>query len=51
MMKESTMQPFEKGDVFLGLTLLNNPDDGLDLFLDSVTDIKLFFETYSYAGR
>ena len=27
MSRESTMQPFEKGDVFLGLTLLNNPDD------------------------
>jgi hypothetical protein len=24
---ESTFQPFEKGDVFLGATLLNNPDD------------------------
>lgn len=27
MSKEQTMQPFEKGDVFIGLTLLNNPDD------------------------
>jgi len=27
MAKESTMQPFEKGDIFLGLTLLNVPDD------------------------
>jgi len=27
MTKESTMQPFEKGDVFVGVTLLNNPDD------------------------
>lgn len=27
MAKESTMQPFEKGDVFAGATLLNNPDD------------------------
>lgn len=27
MTKESTMQPFEKGDVFAGATLLNNPDD------------------------
>ena len=27
MANESTMQPFEKGDVFAGATLLNNPDD------------------------
>lgn len=27
MTKESTLQPFEKGDVFVGATLLNNPDD------------------------
>ncbi len=27
MTKESTIQPFEKGDVFAGATLLNNPDD------------------------
>ncbi|MGI9341801.1 MAG: hypothetical protein ACR2QV_03065 [Gammaproteobacteria bacterium] len=27
MTKESTLQPFEKGDVFAGATLLNNPDD------------------------
>ncbi|MDH3978121.1 MAG: WD40 repeat domain-containing protein [Gammaproteobacteria bacterium] len=27
MTKESTIQPFEKGDVFVGVTLLNNPDD------------------------
>jgi len=27
MTKESTLQPFEKGDVFVGVTLLNNPDD------------------------
>ncbi|MDP7659621.1 MAG: WD40 repeat domain-containing protein [Gammaproteobacteria bacterium] len=27
MTKESTLQPFEKGDVFAGVTLLNNPDD------------------------
>jgi len=27
MTKESTIQPFVKGDVFAGVTLLNNPDD------------------------
>ena len=27
MTRDSTMQPFEPGDIFLGLTLLNNPDD------------------------
>ena len=27
MTKENTMQPFAPGDIFLGLTLLNDPDD------------------------
>ena len=27
MTKTSTMQPFEPGDVFLGCTYLNNPED------------------------
>ncbi len=27
MAKQNTMQPFEPGDIFLGLTVLNNPDD------------------------
>lgn len=27
MLKTSTMKPFEKGDIFLGCTYLNNPDD------------------------
>ncbi len=27
MTKENTMQPFAAGDIFLGLTLLNDPDD------------------------
>ncbi len=27
MTKESTLQPFEKGDVFVGATMLNNDDD------------------------
>ena len=25
--KKNTMQPFERGDIFLGLTMLNDPDD------------------------
>jgi hypothetical protein len=27
MLKTSTMKPFERGDIFLGCTYLNNPDD------------------------
>jgi hypothetical protein len=27
MLKTSTLKPFDKGDIFLGLTYLNNPDD------------------------
>ena len=27
MTKESNLKPFEKGDVFVGATLLNNPED------------------------
>lgn len=27
MLKTSTMKPFDKGDIFLGCTYLNNPDD------------------------
>jgi hypothetical protein len=34
-----------------GGTLLNNPDAGLDGFVASVKDIKLFFQTYSYSGN
>lgn len=32
-------------------TLLNNPSEGLDRFLKSVTDIKLYLRTYSYSGN
>ena len=34
-----------------GQTFLNNADTGLDRFIDSVSDIKLFFQTYSYSGN
>jgi hypothetical protein len=32
-------------------TLLNNESDGLDRFIQTVTDIKLHFVTYSYSGN
>ncbi len=34
-----------------GSTLRNNPDVGLQIFMDTVRDIELFFETYSYSGN
>ncbi|MBI4660165.1 MAG: hypothetical protein HY735_15100, partial [Verrucomicrobia bacterium] len=34
-----------------GYTLLNNPNEGLDRFIQTVKDIKLHFVTYSYAGN
>ena len=34
-----------------GHTLLNNPAEGLDRFIQTVKDIKLHFVTYSYAGN
>ena len=37
--------------VIPGRTLLNNPDEGLERFIRSVTDIKLYFHTYSYSGN
>jgi hypothetical protein len=37
--------------VIPGSTLLADPDQGLDAFLESVSDIKLFFQTYSYSGQ
>jgi hypothetical protein len=33
-----------------GATLLANPDAGLDKFINSVSDIKISFQTYSYSG-
>ena len=37
--------------VIPGNTLLNNPDVGIQTFIDTVTDIKLHLETYSYSGN
>ncbi len=37
--------------VIPGKTLLNDPNEGLDRFIQSVKDIKLYFVTYSYAGN
>jgi hypothetical protein len=34
-----------------GGTFLANPEQGLDAFIDSVSDIKIFFQTYSYSGN
>ena len=37
--------------VIPGGTLLNDPNAGLDAFIQSVSDIKLFFQTYAYSGN
>ncbi|MBI4326638.1 MAG: hypothetical protein HY674_15445, partial [Chloroflexi bacterium] len=37
--------------VIPGYTLLNNPNEGLDRFIQTVKDVKLHFVTYSYAGN
>ena len=37
--------------VIPGKTLLDDPNEGLDRFIQSVKDIKLYFVTYSYAGN
>lgn len=37
--------------VIPGKTLLANPSEGLDRFIQTVTDIKLHFDTYSYSGN
>lgn len=34
-----------------GHTLLNDPDEGLERFIQTVRDIKLHFVTYSYSGN
>lgn len=34
-----------------GTTLLNDPNEGLDRFVSTVRDIKLYFNTYSYSGN
>jgi hypothetical protein len=37
--------------VIPGDTLLANPDEGIERFIRSVRDVKLFFQTYSYSGN
>ena len=37
--------------VIPGRTLLNDPNAGLDRFIQTVTDVKLHFVTYSYSGN
>ncbi len=37
--------------VIPGGTLLNDKTKGLDSFINSVSDIKLFFQTYAYSGN
>ena len=34
-----------------GGTFLNDPDQGLETFINSNTDIRIFFQTYSYSGN
>jgi hypothetical protein len=34
-----------------GRTLLSDPNEGLDRFLRTVTDVRLHFVTYSYSGN
>jgi len=34
-----------------GSTLLFNKDVGLNTFINSVDDIKMFFQTYAYSGN
>lgn len=37
--------------VIPGKALLNDPNQGLDRFIQSVNDVKLYFVTYSYSGN
>lgn len=37
--------------VIPGRTLLNNPDEGLERFIKSVKDIRIYWHTYSYSGN
>jgi Putative Ig domain len=37
--------------VIPGKTLLNDPNEGLERFIQTVKDVKLHFVTYSYAGN
>ena len=37
--------------VIPGRSLLNDPEQGLDVLIDALTDIKIHFQTYSYSGN
>jgi hypothetical protein len=37
--------------VIPGRSLLNDPDEGLDRFIQTVNDIQVHFHTYSYSGN
>jgi hypothetical protein len=37
--------------VIPGYTLLNDSEEGLDRFIQTVEDIKVHFNTYSYSGN
>jgi hypothetical protein len=37
--------------VIPGGTFLNDSDEGLERFIRAISDIKLFFQTYSYPGN
>ena len=34
-----------------GLTLNSDPNEGIDRFIQQVTDIKLIFQTYGFSGN
>ena len=37
--------------VIPGNTLLNDPNEGLDRFIRTVSDVRILFQTYSYSGN
>ena len=37
--------------VIPGSSLLSDPQAGIDRFMEAVTDIQIYFQTYAYAGN
>ena len=37
--------------VIPGKALFNDPDEGINRFIETVEDIKIYFQTYSYSGN
>ncbi len=37
--------------ILRGAAMLNDADEGLDRFIDNVSDIKIYFQTYSISGN